>query len=163
MRRDTHRGPKDRGPEDRGPTGPIGSGPQSDAEFTISFTKKTAFGATAATAALVVIGVADPAMASDNTNDSPTRSYSFSTNTEIPVAIAPDVELLNRDSFNALNGGIGDVSEEANGNNVSDTSDVSDMPDRFNVSDVTSNVSGPVGDIPDSVNLDGILGGILGR
>ena len=157
MRRDTHRGP-----EDRGPTGPIGSGPQSDEAFTISFTRKTAFGATAVTAALVVIGVTGPAMASDNTNDSP-PSYSFSSNTEIPVVIAPDVELLNRDSFNTLDGGIGNVSEVANGNNVSDKSDVSDMPDGFNVSDVTSNASGPVGDIPDSVNLDGILGGILGR
>ena len=167
----------------------------------MNITKKTAFGVTAATAALVVAGIAGPAMASDDTSDSPTRSYSFNANTETPVVIAPDVKLLNGDNFNellnALNGGIGNghavasgiditaptasgndtaignVSEVANGNNVSDTSDVSDVSDSSNVSDksnvsdsgsdVTSNASDLVGDIADSVNLDGMLGGILGR
>ena len=151
----------------------------------MNITKKTAFGVTAATAALVVAGIAGPAMASDDTSDSPTRSYSFNSNTETPVVIAPDVKLLNGDNFNellnALNGGIGNGnavasgndtaigngSEVANGNNVSDTSDVSDVSDSSNVSDsgsdVTSNASDLVGDITDSVNLDGMLGGILGR
>ena len=157
----------------------------------MNITKKTAFGAIAATAALVVVGIAGPAMASDDTNDSPTSSYSFNSNTETPVVIAPDVKLLNGDNFNellnALNGGIGNgnavasgnnitapiasgndtaignVRGVANGNNVSDTSDVSDVSDNSNMSDVTSNASDLVGDITDSVNLDGMLDGILGR
>ncbi|MBG6055340.1 hypothetical protein IWX81_001751 [Salinibacterium sp. CAN_S4] len=181
----------------------------------MNITKKTAFGATAAAAALVVVGIAGPAMASDDTSDGSSKSYSYNSSTEVPVLISPDVTLLNGDNFNELlnaaNGNalfsgndiqapiasgnetaigsgnetaVGNVSDVANGNDVStdvsdvvdnvtdvsdvadvsDVSDVSDVTDvTSNVSDVTSNVSDLVGDITDSVNLDGMLGGILGR
>lgn len=146
-----------------------------------SITKKTAFGATAA-AALVVAGFAAPAMADDSTTL--TKGYSSVSErvTEFPIVVAPEVDALNGGIGNDLLGGIhtGDIgsgnavasgndvtapllsgNETSVGNGTSVSSEVSDLVDAVtDVSDLVD-VDGIVDDVTSSIDLDGMLTGIL--
>lgn len=147
-----------------------------------SITKKTAFGATAA-AALVIAGIASPAMADDSTTTL-TKGYSSVSErvTEIPIVVAPEVDALNGGIGNDLLGGIhtGDIgsgnavasgndvtapvlsgNETAVGNGNSVSTEVSDLVDSVtDVSDLVD-VDGIVDDVTSSIDLDGMLTGIL--
>jgi len=148
-----------------------------------SITKKTAFGATAA-AALVIAGIASPAMADDSTTTL-TKGYSSVSErvTEIPIVVAPEVDALNGGIGNGLLGGgihTGDIgsgnvvgsgndatatilsgNETAVGNGTSVSTEVSDLVD--SVTDVSGvvDVDGIVDDVTSSIDLDGMLTGIL--
>jgi len=160
----------------------------------MTITKKTAFGATIAAGALIVVGAAAPAMASEghgwNGGDSTTSSYSKSytstshKNTEIPVVVAPQVDVLNGDIANGILGGdILNGNAVASGNEV--TAPVASGNDTAigsgnetaigngsgngnlsgnEVSDVVDNVTDTsVSDIvTDVVDVDDILGDVSG-
>lgn len=144
-----------------------------------SITKKTAFGATAA-AALVVAGFASPAMADDSTTL--TKGYSSVSErvTEFPIVVAPEVDALGGGIGNDLLGGIhtGDIgsgnavasgndvtapllsgNETSVGNGTSVSNEVGDLVDSV-VSDLVD-VDGIVDDVTSSIDLDGMLTGIL--
>ena len=145
----------------------------------MNISKKTAFGATAAAAALVVVGAAAPAMASDNGDwSSYAKSFSrTSTSHETTsTVVAPDVDIL---GGGILNGDIGNGNDVAapvlsgndtaignvsgnsvDGNSVGNVSnDVSDLVDNAtgtSVSDLVD-VNDILGDIGGWVDLNGMF------
>lgn len=153
--------------------------------------KKTAFGATAAVAALALTAVAGPAMADDDTTYTSSKSWSSYSN-ESPVVIAPEVGfsdvlslgVLNGDLFsgNALASGnditapvasgnetaVGSGNDTAVGNGSANGNDiggdiVTDVVDDVSGGDVTSDIGGSVSDIVDGVvDVDGILEDVTG-
>lgn len=153
-------------------------------------TKKTAFGAIAATAGLVVVGIAAPAVA-DNSGDGIGSTWysqqsSYRAHNESPVVVAPevgDVDVLGGGilSGGALNGDIANGNEIAapiasgnetaigNGNETAigsgsdvSVSDVGTVTDGIDagVSDVLNDVVD--GAVSDVVDVDEILGDVSG-
>jgi len=137
----------------------------------MNISKKTAFGATAAAAALIVVGAAAPAMASDTDyssyakNSARTSTSHQTTNT----VVNPDIDALGGDILNGNALGSGnDVSapllsgnDTALGNN-NDTAvgNVTGNDISTDVSDVVDNSVGS--SVTDLVDVDGILGDVTG-
>ena len=145
----------------------------------MNISKKTAFGATAAAAALVVVGAAAPAMASDGDYSNLTKwSSSTSTNhSTTNTVVTPDVDVLGGDILNGngvgsgnefttplLSGNdtaIGNGNDTAignvSGNDVS--TDVSDLFDNSSTSSVTDfvDVQDILGNVSGSLGLNGMF------
>ena len=149
----------------------------------MNISKKTAFGATAAAAALVVVGAAAPAMASDGDHSEYSKwSSRTSTSHETTnTVVAPDVDIL---GGGILNGDIGNGNDVAapvlsgndtavgsgndtaignvsgnsiDGNNVdSEVSDLVDNATHTSVSDFVD-VDDIIGDVSGWVNLEGMF------
>ena len=145
----------------------------------MNISKKTAFGATAAAAALIVVGAAAPAMASDTDyssyakNSARTSTSHQTTNT----VVNPDIDALGGDILNGnvlgsdnevnaplLSGNdtaIGNGNETAVGNVTGNTveNDVTDLVDNGSSSTVTDlvDVDGILGDVTGSLGLSGIF------
>ncbi|MCU1411323.1 MAG: hypothetical protein JWR04_2030 [Rhodoglobus sp.] len=145
----------------------------------MNITKKTAFGATAAAAALVVVGAAAPAMASDNGDwSSYAKSFSRTSTSHqtTDTVVAPDVDILGGGVLNGdvlggndvsapvLSGNdtaIGSGNDTAIGNvsgNSVDGNSVGNVDTE--VSDLVDNATGT--SVSDLVDVDDILGDIGG-
>jgi len=133
--------------------------------------KKTAFGATAAAAALAVVGVAAPAMASDGDYSSTSKWYSSSStqHTDTTTVLAPSVDVLNGDILNGNSVGSGnDVNAPllsgndtavGNGNDTA-IGNVSGNSVDTSVSDLVDNATHV--SVSDLVDVDDILGDVSG-
>ena len=140
----------------------------------MNISKKTAFGATAAAAALIVVGISAPAMADDTSSYSSKgwqqTSYSERNTSESTTVIAPQLDVLGGDIGNGILGGdIANGNDVASGNDVTapvlsgnetavgngndtaigNVSDVADVSEVGNVSDTS--VGTEVSDLVDSV------------
>ncbi len=141
--------------------------------------KKTAFGATAAAAALVVAGAAAPAMASTGDYSSVSKYFSSSDtqHTDTTTVIAPSVDVLNGGILNgnsvgsdnsvdapvlsgndtALGNGNSTAVGNVTGNDVSTSvSDLVDNVTNLSVSDIID-VNDVVGDVSGWVDLSGMF------
>ena len=133
--------------------------------------KKTAIGATAAVAALAVVGVAAPAMASEGDYSSITKHFASSStkHTTTNTVIAPEVSVLNGDILNGNAVGSGNEAnvpllsgnDTAVGNN-NDTAigNVTDNDVSSEVSDLVDNVTHT--SVSDIVDVNDIIGDVSG-
>lgn len=157
----------------------------------MNISKKTAFGATAAAAALVVVGAAAPAMASDHGDWSSYSKSSTRTSTSheaTNTVVAPDVDILGGGVLNGdiLNGNdvgsgnevnapvlsgndtaVGSGDDTAIGNVSGNSVDGNSVGNLSDVGNVSSDVSDLVDNatstsVSDLVNVDDILGDIGG-
>ena len=136
----------------------------------MNITKKTAFGATAAAAALVVIGAAAPAMASEGHSTSNKWYSSTSTqHTDYTTVVAPDVSVLNGDildgnsvgSGNELNAPIASGNETAIGNGVGNGSgNVTGNGSGNSASDLVDNATNT--SVSDLVDVNDVISDISG-
>ena len=133
----------------------------------MNITKKTAFGATAA---IVVIGAAAPAMASEGHSTSSKWYSSTSTqHTDYTTVVAPDVSVLNGDildgnsvgSGNELNAPIASGNETAIGNGVGNGSgNVTGNGSGNSASDLVDNATNT--SVSDFVDVNDILNDVSG-
>lgn len=146
----------------------------------MNISKKTAFGATAAAAALVVVGAAAPAMASDNgdwTSYSKASSRTSTSHQATNLVVNPDVDVLGGDILNGNSVGsgneftapllsgndtaIGSGNDTAIGNVTGNSvsTDVSDLLDNSSSTSFTDlvDVNDILGDVSGSLGLSGMF------
>lgn len=133
--------------------------------------KKTAFGTAATAAALIVVGAAAPAMASDGDYSSISKwsSRATSSTTDTTTVFAPSVDVLNGDllnghslgSGNELNAPLLSGNDTALGNgNTTELGNITGNDVSTSVSDVVDNATHT--SVSDIIDVNDVLGDVSG-